>query len=173
MSSVNNAAREVRIRFQRPGKPDQVFIEGFLSDDGRVLRTRTLVPPEYAEPWSLRYVKMGLIEAGQQIYAAAKRLSYQQPFTILELLDAQEQTLGYYCDICSPLHREGEGFTLTDLFLDVWVWPDGRLRVLDREEFEHAATSGVISESQVGLANDTVARLEAELANGQFPASYL
>lgn len=173
MSSVYDPAREVRIRFQRPGKLDQVFIEGFLSDDGWVLRTRTVVPPEYAEPWSLRYVEMGLIEDGQQIQAAAKRLFYQQSFTILELLDAQEQTLGYYCDVCSPLLREGEGYTLTDLFLDVWVWPDGRWRVLDREEFKRAAASGVISENQAGLAQNTIARLEAELANGQFPASYL
>ena len=163
----------MRIRFHRPGKPDQVFIEGFLSDDGRILRTRTLVPPEYAKSWSLRYVKMGLIEDGQLIHAAAKRLFYQQPFAILELLDAQEQTLGYYCDVCSPLQREGEGYALTDLFLDVWVWPDGRWRVLDREEFSRAAASGVISESQASLAEDTVTQLETELANGQFPAGYL
>ena len=57
---------------------------------------------------------------------------------------------GYYCDIILPMKRTETYFEITDLFLDLWVSPDGSYQVEDEDEFESAITHNWI---QADLAN--------------------
>ncbi len=43
----------------------------------------------------------------------------------MQLVGIDGVTLGYYVDITTPLRNRGAEYTLTDLFLDLWVTPDG------------------------------------------------
>jgi uncharacterized protein len=43
---------------------------------------------------------------------------------------------GWYCNITRPATVSAEAVAAEDLFLDVWVAPDGTWQVLDEDEFE-------------------------------------
>ncbi len=58
---------------------------------------------------------------------------------------------------------------LVDLFLDLWVAPDGNYMVLDEDEFAEAATLGHLTREQVGHARSVLQELTAATARGEFP----
>jgi uncharacterized protein len=43
---------------------------------------------------------------------------------------------GWYCNLSRPATFNGPQVVWVDLALDLWVWPDGRGVVLDRDEFD-------------------------------------
>ena len=63
-------------------------------------------------------------------------------FNIFEIHDANDDHLkGWYCNITRPARFEQGHIYAEDLALDLLVYPDGRLRVLDEAEFEEQELS--------------------------------
>ena len=63
-------------------------------------------------------------------------------FNIFEIHDADDDHLkGWYCNITRPARFEQGHIYAEDLALDLLVYPDGRLRVLDEAEFEEIELS--------------------------------
>jgi len=58
-------------------------------------------------------------------------------FGVGKIRNLQGKHTGYYCDIVKPpkILADG-GVELTDLFLDLWVSPDLRFKVLDEESWK-------------------------------------
>lgn len=163
----------VLIRMERPGKADRLFREGLVNDDGICLHTFSVVPMEFAMRWTESYRNQGLIPAGRQIAAAEKHLFYDNCFTVMELQDTAGEALGWYLDICSPLRRGTQEYLVTDLFLDVWLWPDGRYQVFDQEEFEAAVQAGLLDADQERIARETLSYLQVEIGARRFLQSHL
>ncbi len=80
---------------------------------------------------------------------------------------------GHYVDVLDPVSwSEADPGTLlpiVDLFLDIWIWPDGRYTVLDEDEFTEAVDRGWITDQQRDHARRVLAGLEAEVRAGAFP----
>jgi len=58
-------------------------------------------------------------------------------FNIFEIHDADDDHIkGWYCNITRPARIEQGHIYAEDLALDLLVTPDGRVRVLDEDEFE-------------------------------------
>ncbi len=58
-------------------------------------------------------------------------------YTIYEVHDAEDDHLkGWYCDIARPAVLAADAVRFEDLALDLWVGADGRLLVMDEEEFD-------------------------------------
>ncbi len=58
-------------------------------------------------------------------------------FNIFEIYDADDDHLkGWYCNITRPARIEQVHIYAEDLALDLLVYQDGRVRVLDEDEFE-------------------------------------
>ena len=62
---------------------------------------------------------------------------------------------------------------MTDLYLDIWLFPDGRLLELDWDEFEEAIEHQVITPVQADLAREAMKRLVDEVKEGIYPNRYL
>ncbi|MGB2894746.1 MAG: DUF402 domain-containing protein [Anaerolineales bacterium] len=63
-------------------------------------------------------------------------------FNIFEIHDAADGHLkGWYCNITRPARFEQGHIYAEDLALDLLVYPDGHLRVLDEDEFEELELS--------------------------------
>lgn len=63
-------------------------------------------------------------------------------FNIFEIHDADDDHLkGWYCNITRPARFEQGHIYAEDLALDLLIYPDGRLRVLDEDEFEELELS--------------------------------
>ena len=57
-------------------------------------------------------------------------------YNIFEIHAGEGDTLrGWYCNITRPANILSDRLEYVDLFLDLWVSPDGRQTVLDEEEF--------------------------------------
>lgn len=57
-------------------------------------------------------------------------------YNIFQIYDRDDNALkGWYCDICKPASISEDKITYVDLSLDLFVNPDGRLEVLDQNEF--------------------------------------
>lgn len=69
---------------------------------------------------------------------------------------------GYYVDVLKPVRWQGDDsatIEATDLFLDLWVAPDGRWQVLDEPEFLEAEEKGWITPEQAAQARRTLSDL--------------
>lgn len=57
-------------------------------------------------------------------------------YNIFEIHDADDDHLkGWYCNVTRPAALTEHEIRAEDLALDLLVWPDGRLAVLDKDEF--------------------------------------
>ena len=58
---------------------------------------------------------------------------------------------------------------LTDLFLDIWITPDGEVYLLDEDELENAVRQGFISKSLAAKARSEVRMLLSAGKMRDFP----
>lgn len=91
-------------------------------------------------------------------------------FSIVNVRNLRGEHTGYYCDITTPpkLLKDGS-IEITDLFLDLWVSPDLRYRVLDQDELEEALKKGWISEQLHARAKRELKKLVASVETKDFP----
>jgi predicted RNA-binding protein associated with RNAse of E/G family len=60
-------------------------------------------------------------------------------YNVLEIRSAADGALkGWYCNITAPATIGQDAVVYRDLYLDVWVAPDGSTLVLDEDEFDAA-----------------------------------
>ena len=62
----------------------------------------------------------------------------------------------YYCNIAIPFTFDDATLEFIDLDIDVVVWPDGRVEVLDRDDFEQNSVN-------FGYPDDVIAAAEQSL----------
>jgi uncharacterized protein len=80
---------------------------------------------------------------------------------------------GYYVDVLDPVCWQGVDLEtllpLVDLFLDLWLAPDGSYEVLDEDEFAEAVEKGWITERQRRHAQGVLTDLKERIREGTFP----
>lgn len=76
---------------------------------------------------------------------------------------------GYYCDIITPMRRAENHYEITDLFLDLWVTPEGAYQIQDNDEFEEAIANDWIHPDLASKARKALQNLIAEVESGVFP----
>ena len=86
-----------------------------------------------------------------------------------KIYDLENMFTGYYCDIITPMHRAENHFEITDLFLDLWVTPDGSYQIQDNDEFEEAIANAWIQPDLADKARKALQNLIAEVESGVFP----
>jgi len=82
---------------------------------------------------------------------------WDQWYNVISVYDEDLEFKGYYSDILTPIQKTWTLVTATDLFLDLFVFPDGRWKVVDEEEFEQALEKGLMDE---GIARNARAAIE-------------
>lgn len=96
-----------------------------------------------------------------------------QPWDIARFYRPDGTWTGYYVDVLETVRWEGANPAtlqpLVDLFLDVWIAPDGSTLVLDEDEFQAAISGGVVTASQQEHARTVLSDLLARIQEGSFP----
>jgi len=82
---------------------------------------------------------------------------------------ANRQPLGFFVPLCAPLQRQGDSYAATSLLLALWLDMQGRVMMLDEDEFEAAVTSGRMTSDQAELAESNIRILTGGVAQGTFP----
>jgi hypothetical protein len=60
-------------------------------------------------------------------------------YNVFHIADASGQLKGWYCNIAEPAAVDDDGIVFVDFCLDLFVHPDGRMTVLDEDEFAAAS----------------------------------
>lgn len=96
-----------------------------------------------------------------------------QPFDIGRIYRPDRTWTGYYVDVLEPVQWKASDpqvlEPITDLFLDLWIAPDGKYLVLDEDELEEAARLGHITNRQVDQARRVLRQLVDATERGEFP----
>lgn len=94
-------------------------------------------------------------------------------YDVGKFYDRARNLVGYYCDIIKPLNKllrtPAKSNMITDLFLDLWITPEGDYIVLDEDEFENAMKHGYLPKN---LANQTWKQMDSLIRAfraGRFP----
>ena len=56
-------------------------------------------------------------------------------YNVFEIRASDGRLKGWYCNVTRPARISADEVTAEDLALDLWVAPDGEMRVLDEDEF--------------------------------------
>ena len=78
--------------------------------------------------------------------------------------------LYWYCDMIEVnYHEETDTFLMIDLLLDIKVFPDGHVEVLDEDELAEALEKKLITEKQYNTSKKSVALLLDAINQNAFP----
>ncbi len=94
-------------------------------------------------------------------------------YDIGKIYNLKNEWTGYYCDIIKPVKRQEGIFEIVDLFLDLWISPDGTYVIQDEDEFEHAVRNGDISKELAKQARNALTKLISEVESGNFPSEFV
>jgi len=89
-----------------------------------------------------------------------------KPYVITKFQDASAKLIAVYCDIARPVEAIKNGFTFTDLYLDVWYIPGYEPRVLDEDELQAALNARFITLEEAtearGVARSLIVRIKSD-----------
>ncbi len=94
-------------------------------------------------------------------------------YDIGKIYNLKDEWTGYYCDIMKPVKRSPDQFEIVDLFLDLWVTPNGNYEIQDEDEFETALEEGIISTELAEKARHALDDLISEVVSGKFPPEFV
>lgn len=107
----------------------------------------TKVWEQLEEPW-----REGETIIAQEGYKWVTRWELDKTYLITTIFNENNELIGIYCDICSPITREGISFTCYDWYLDVWKEQNNPPIILDEDELNAAREKEYLSINQVQQA---------------------
>lgn len=88
---------------------------------------------------------------------------------VSKVFDNAGQMVYWYCDIIETHYDENENtYTFNDLLIDVVVYPDGQVEVLDMDEFADAMEQGILSVGTIAHAMRATDDLLHTIYAGEF-----
>jgi len=94
----------------------------------------------------------------------------KEGYKISRFHDPQGNFVYWYCDIIDVEYdKEQDIYTLVDLLVDIKIFPDGEIRILDIEEIAQALEEGIITVKQASSALIKLDNLLKILYSGAFP----
>lgn len=74
----------------------------------------------------------------------------QRPYVAWRMFDCTSHLIGSLFHICSNVHILDDHLSYDDLLLDIWIAPEGSLRVLDEDELNACVKTGLVSNAELG-----------------------
>ncbi|WP_297477648.1 DUF402 domain-containing protein [Thermococcus sp.] len=90
-------------------------------------------------------------------------------YDILKVYDEEGNFKGLYIDVLAYTKREGDTLEMLDLFLDIFVFPNGEAFLLDEDELEMALNYGLIDRETFDFAYSVAREILEKLKRGEFP----
>ncbi|MEO2152330.1 MAG: DUF402 domain-containing protein [Thermococcus sp.] len=90
-------------------------------------------------------------------------------YDILKVYDERGNFKGLYVDVLAYTKRDGKALEMLDLFLDVFIFPDGRAFLLDEDELEMALNYGLIDKETFDFAYRVAREILEKIKRKEFP----
>jgi uncharacterized protein len=154
----------VRIHYRRPPDRLQVFDQARVHDDGACVVT-FLDHAELRKP--VTALGRVVLEPGAPVVWFTWRGDVWHDVGRFHRADGT--FTGLYANVLTPVRMRGAEWETTDLFLDVWMDADGRVEVLDRDEFDAAVDAGWMDAETAARALAEAERLVRDARAGAWP----
>lgn len=93
----------------------------------------------------------------------------ERGFKVSKFYDHDDNLISWYCDIIDySFDKATDTYVFTDLLVDVIVYPDGFVRVVDLNELADAARDGLLTAEQMQLALRRTDKLLSLIYKGAF-----
>lgn len=90
-------------------------------------------------------------------------------YDILKIYDEDGNFKGLYIDVLAYTKRYRNTIEMLDLFLDIFVFPNGEAFLLDEDEIEMALNYGLIDKRTFDFAYSMAGEILEKLKRGDFP----
>ena len=154
----------VRIDYLRPPNRKEVFVQKLILDAPDVKVTLAENVP-FDPPISI------LGKIALEVGSDAVWFTFPDRWHDIGRFHRADDTFtGIYANILTPpiLHPDGNWET-TDLFLDIWIDPEGKLSVLDEEQLGDAEDAGWVTPDLAERAREETRWISEEYAAGRWP----
>ncbi len=93
----------------------------------------------------------------------------ERGFKVSKFYDHDGNLISWYCDIIKHTYdSQTDTYVFTDLLVDVIVYPDGFVRVVDLDELADAARDGLLTDDDMQLALRRTDKLLSLIYKGAF-----
>ena len=142
------------------GRVRKIWKGGVLSqsDDSLVLVAKF---EETVEHNDLGCIKSGTI--------SFEHFWFDRWYNIFRFHKPDGELLAHYCNVAMPAVLEDDVLSYVDLDIDVIKWPDGRVDVLDRDDFEENTLKFGYTPNVIERAEQSLAELLALIENDGLP----
>jgi uncharacterized protein len=159
-----------RFEYVRPGQETQIFNSTLLhADHNSIILTHTVNPSR-----PIRHFGETVGDTG---YEAVWFLFKGKPYDVARFYRPDCTFTGYFVDVLEPVEWEGSDAgtlqPLVDLFLDLWIAPDGRFQLMDEDELEDAVHRGFIGRAKAKVARTVANELAEATQAGTFPPAFV
>ena len=90
-------------------------------------------------------------------------------YDVLKVYDREGNFKGLYVDVLAYTKREGNTLEMLDLFLDLFIFPNGEIFLLDEKELEMALNYGVIDKETFDFAYRIAEEILEKIKRREFP----
>lgn len=90
-------------------------------------------------------------------------------YDVLKVYDREGNFKGLYVDILAYTKRKGNTLEMLDLFLDLFIFPNGEVFLLDEEELEMALNYDLINKETFDFAYSKATEIMKKFKKGEFP----
>jgi len=114
--------------------------------------------------------KWTAIKPRSDFYGGVSFTFLNKGYKLSRFYDEEGKFLYWYCDIIEVLYdASADTYTLNDLLLDIKIFPDGRVVLLDSDELAAAIEGGLITGKQACMSLRTLDDLLKMIYSGSFP----
>ncbi|HBA98140.1 MAG TPA: DUF402 domain-containing protein [Lachnospiraceae bacterium] len=102
---------------------------------------------------SIIITKWNVLKPRHDIHNGISGYFIKDGIKVSKIFDEDGHLVYWYCDIIETVHSENSNsFTFNDLLIDIIVYPDGHVQVVDMDEFADAMESGILAVSTIASA---------------------
>ena len=88
---------------------------------------------------------------------------------VSKVYDSEDNLVYWYCDIVETVHEEGSSkYVFNDLLIDILVYPDGFVKVVDMDEFAEIMDEGRLDNGVIAQALRSADALLNVIYSGKF-----
>ena len=110
------------------------------------------------------------IKPRDDLYGGISYTFLREGYKISKFFDKDSNFLFWYCDIIEVDYEiKLDKYILTDLLVDIKVFPNGSYKILDMDELSEALGNGLISQKQVSIALKSLDKLLNMIYDDSFP----
>ena len=143
----------------------RLFRRRFIPDENIELKDDMILA---LEP-NLIITSWNVLKSRRDISRGVSAYFIDKGIKVSKVFDNAGQMVYWYCDIIETHYDEKENtYTFNDLLIDVVVYPDGQVEVLDMDEFADAMEQGILSVGTIAHAMRATDDLLHTIYAGEF-----